>query len=61
MTTTSERTTLAATISATFTDPSQLERAEAQLAVEETIDGLDRGEIRLAEKFRSGLDRDSQH
>ena len=50
MTTTTERTDLSATISAAFADPGQLDRAEAQLAVEETIDGLDRGEIRLAEK-----------
>jgi 2,3,4,5-tetrahydropyridine-2,6-dicarboxylate N-succinyltransferase len=50
MTTTTERTDLAARISAAFADPGQLERAEVQLAVEESIDGLDRGEIRLAEK-----------
>jgi 2,3,4,5-tetrahydropyridine-2,6-dicarboxylate N-succinyltransferase len=47
---TAERTELAAVIGTTFADPSQLEHAEAQLAVEEVIDGLDRGEIRLAEK-----------
>jgi 2,3,4,5-tetrahydropyridine-2-carboxylate N-succinyltransferase len=50
MTTTAERTDLAAIITAAFADSSQLERAEPQLAVEEVIDGLDRGEIRLAEK-----------
>jgi 2,3,4,5-tetrahydropyridine-2-carboxylate N-succinyltransferase len=50
MTSTAERTDLAARINAAFADAAQLERAEAQLAVEETIDGLDRGEIRLAEK-----------
>jgi 2,3,4,5-tetrahydropyridine-2-carboxylate N-succinyltransferase len=50
MTSTTDRTDLAARINAAFADTNQLERAEAQLAVEETIDGLDRGEIRLAEK-----------
>jgi 2,3,4,5-tetrahydropyridine-2-carboxylate N-succinyltransferase len=50
MTSTAERTDLAARINAAFADAAQFERAEAQLAVEETIDGLDRGEIRLAEK-----------
>ena len=48
--TTAERTDLAARINAAFADPSQLERAESQLAVEEVIDGLDSGTIRLAEK-----------
>jgi 2,3,4,5-tetrahydropyridine-2,6-dicarboxylate N-succinyltransferase len=48
--TTSERTDLADLIGAAFADPSQLDRAETQLAVEEVIDGLDRGELRLAEK-----------
>jgi 2,3,4,5-tetrahydropyridine-2,6-dicarboxylate N-succinyltransferase len=48
--TTAARTDLAAAISAAFADASQLERAETQLAIEEVIDGLDRGEIRLAEK-----------
>jgi 2,3,4,5-tetrahydropyridine-2-carboxylate N-succinyltransferase len=48
--TTASRTDLAAIIAAAFADPTQLERAEAQLAIEEVIDGLDRGEIRLAEK-----------
>jgi 2,3,4,5-tetrahydropyridine-2-carboxylate N-succinyltransferase len=47
---TATRKDLDAVISTAFSDPSQLDRAEAQLAVEETIDGLDRGEIRLAEK-----------
>ncbi len=49
MTRTAERTELAAIIGTTFAAPSQLEHAEAQLAVEEVIDGLDTGEIRLAE------------
>jgi 2,3,4,5-tetrahydropyridine-2-carboxylate N-succinyltransferase len=48
--TTAARSDLAATISAAFADATQLERAETQLAIEEVIDGLDRGEIRLAEK-----------
>jgi len=43
-------TDLAALIGSAFEDPTQLERAETQLAVEEVIDGLDRGELRLAEK-----------
>src|ERR671935_793620 len=43
-------TDLAELIGSAFADQSQLERAETQLAVDETIDGLDRGEIRLAEK-----------
>jgi 2,3,4,5-tetrahydropyridine-2-carboxylate N-succinyltransferase len=47
---TAERTELAAVIGTTFANPTQLDRAEAQLAVEEVIDGLDQGEIRLAEK-----------
>src|SRR5919202_514982 len=47
---TAERSELAALIGSAFTDPSLLERAETQLAVEEVIDGLDRGELRLAEK-----------
>ncbi len=51
MTDTASRTDLATLVSSTFADPAQLERAEAQLAVEEVIDGLDRGEIRLAEKI----------
>ena len=37
-------------VEAAFGDPAQLERAETQLAIEETIDRLDRGELRLAEK-----------
>jgi 2,3,4,5-tetrahydropyridine-2-carboxylate N-succinyltransferase len=44
------KTDRAALIGAAFADPGLLERAEAQLAVEEVIDGLDQGEIRLAEK-----------
>ena len=47
---TAVRTELAAVIGTTFANPEQLDRAEAQLAVEEVIDGLDQGEIRLAEK-----------
>jgi len=43
-------TDLAALIGSAFEDPTQLERAETQLAVEGVIDGLDRGELRLAEK-----------
>jgi 2,3,4,5-tetrahydropyridine-2,6-dicarboxylate N-succinyltransferase len=50
MVTTGERTALAGVISSAFGDPSLLERAETQLAVEEVIDGLDRGELRLADK-----------
>ena len=50
MTSTASRTELAAMIGAAFADASQLEHAETQLAVEEVIEGLDRGEIRLAEK-----------
>jgi 2,3,4,5-tetrahydropyridine-2-carboxylate N-succinyltransferase len=41
-------------VEASFADPRQLERAESQLAVEAVIDGLDRGEIRLAEKSMGG-------
>src|SRR5919199_3070793 len=41
---------LAALIGSAFADPSLLERAGTQLAVEEVIDGLDRGELRLVEK-----------
>jgi 2,3,4,5-tetrahydropyridine-2,6-dicarboxylate N-succinyltransferase len=48
MTTTA--TNLAALIQAAFADPSLLEGAETQLAVDAAIDGLDKGEIRLAEK-----------
>jgi 2,3,4,5-tetrahydropyridine-2,6-dicarboxylate N-succinyltransferase len=51
MTTTAARTDLAALVSSAFADQAQLERAETQLAVEAVIDGLDRGEIRLAEKL----------
>src|SRR5262249_26865658 len=47
---TSTATDLAATIQSTFADPSQLQRAEAQLAVDAAIEGLDRGETPLAEK-----------
>src|SRR5438132_2802079 len=50
MVSTGETTDLARVIASAFDDPSQLERAETQLAVEEVIDGLDRGELRLAEK-----------
>ena len=48
MTTTASN--LVATIQAAFADQSLLEGAEAQLAVDAVIDGLDKGEIRLAEK-----------
>jgi 2,3,4,5-tetrahydropyridine-2-carboxylate N-succinyltransferase len=48
--TTAARTDLAAVIGTTFANPEQLEKPESQLAVEDVIDGLDRGEIRLAEK-----------
>jgi 2,3,4,5-tetrahydropyridine-2,6-dicarboxylate N-succinyltransferase len=41
---------LSTLIQAAFADPQQLEHAATQLAVEGVIDGLDRGEIRLAEK-----------
>src|ERR1051326_5953920 len=51
MTRTAERTDLAATVSAAFANAALLERAETPLAVDEVIDGLDRGEIRLAEKL----------
>ena len=51
MTTTASRTDLAATISAAFADAAQLERAETQLAIDEVIEGLDKGTIRLAEKI----------
>ena len=50
MVSTGERTDLAELIGSAFADASLLERAETQLAVEEVIDGLDRGELRLAEK-----------
>ena len=50
-TTTASRTDLAATISAAFADAARLERAETQLAIDEVIDGLDKGGIRLAEKI----------
>jgi len=43
-------TDLQTLVEAAFADPRQLERAETQLAVESVIDGLDLGEIRLAEK-----------
>jgi 2,3,4,5-tetrahydropyridine-2-carboxylate N-succinyltransferase len=46
----STRTDLAAAIGSAFVERSQLERAEIQLAVEEVIDGLDTGQLRLAEK-----------
>jgi 2,3,4,5-tetrahydropyridine-2-carboxylate N-succinyltransferase len=47
-------TDLQTLIEAAFADPQQLERAEGQLAVDAVIEGLDRGELRLAEK--SGAD-----
>jgi 2,3,4,5-tetrahydropyridine-2-carboxylate N-succinyltransferase len=48
MTTTASN--LAAIIQAAFADQSLLEGAETQLAVDAVIEGLDKGEIRLAEK-----------
>src|SRR5947209_4069963 len=48
MTTTA--TDLAAVIQAAFADPSLLQRAETELAVDAAIEGLDKGEVRLAEK-----------
>jgi 2,3,4,5-tetrahydropyridine-2-carboxylate N-succinyltransferase len=36
-------------VEAAFADPSRLEQAESRAAVEATIAGLDRGELRLAE------------
>ena len=50
MTSTAARTDLADTIGGAFANSELLERAEVQLAVEEVIDGLDEGHIRLAEK-----------
>jgi 2,3,4,5-tetrahydropyridine-2-carboxylate N-succinyltransferase len=49
--TAASRADLATLIGSAFADPTQLERAETQLAVEDVIDCLDRGEIRLAEKI----------
>jgi 2,3,4,5-tetrahydropyridine-2-carboxylate N-succinyltransferase len=46
-------TDLQTLVEAAFADPQQLERAETQLAVESVIDGLDLGELRLAEKSGS--------
>lgn len=43
-------TDLQTLVEAAFADPHQLERAETQLAVEAVVDGLDRGELRLANK-----------
>jgi 2,3,4,5-tetrahydropyridine-2-carboxylate N-succinyltransferase len=43
-------TDLQTLVEAAFADPHQLERAETQLAVDSVIDGLDLGEVRLAEK-----------
>jgi 2,3,4,5-tetrahydropyridine-2,6-dicarboxylate N-succinyltransferase len=43
-------TDLAALIGSAFEDATLLERAETQLAIDEVIDLLDRGEVRLAEK-----------
>src|SRR5215469_17664965 len=50
MTATTRSAELAAIVSSAFSDAGQLERAETQLAVEEVIDRLDRGEMRMAEK-----------
>ncbi len=49
--TTASRADLAATIGTAFNDPAALQRTDVQVAVEETIDGLDCGDIRLAEKI----------
>ena len=43
-------TDLRSAVEAAFADPTRLEHAGAQLAVESVIDGLDQGELRLAEK-----------
>jgi 2,3,4,5-tetrahydropyridine-2-carboxylate N-succinyltransferase len=43
-------TDLRSLVEAAFADPTRLEHAATQLAVEAVIDGLDQGEIRLAEK-----------
>ena len=49
-------TDLASTIDAAFADPASLDRPGAGEAVEETIAGLDRGELRLAEPSPDGGD-----
>jgi len=43
-------TDLQTLVEAAFADPGRLERAESQLAIDAVIEGLDRGEIRLAQK-----------
>jgi 2,3,4,5-tetrahydropyridine-2-carboxylate N-succinyltransferase len=43
-------TDLQSAVEAAFADPTRLEQAATQLAVDAVIDGLDLGEIRLAEK-----------
>ena len=50
MTTTTSRTDLAASISAAFANAALLERPDTQLAIDEVLEGLDKGKIRLAEK-----------
>src|SRR5215467_2291351 len=50
MTAATKSSELAAIVGSAFNDAAQLARAETQLAVEEVIDGLDRGDVRLAEK-----------
>ena len=47
-------TALAAVVEAAFVDPARLQHAETQLAVDAAIEGLDRGEIRLAQKSDGG-------
>ena len=51
--TTAARTDLAELISAAFAEPGLLDRPQTELAIESTIEGLDKGEIRLAEKVGS--------
>jgi 2,3,4,5-tetrahydropyridine-2-carboxylate N-succinyltransferase len=46
-------TDLQTLVEAAFAEPQRLERAETQLAIDAAIEGLDRGEIRLAEKVGS--------
>lgn len=50
MTTTQDVTTLQALVEQATAQPAKLESAQHRAAVEETIAGLDRGELRMAEK-----------
>ena len=43
-------------VEAAFADPARLESAEYRQAVQETVAGLDRGELRLAELDQAGGD-----